>query len=265
MFDIRAGEGWRVFYMALYLFLVLFAYYILKPVSRGMFLFQFDIDEFPYLYILIAGAGGAMAYVYTKIAVHASLKKAVQWCTIFMAGMLVLIWHLLSFNWPWMLYVFNVFVSLFAITLPTQGWLVAANVFTTREAKRVYGVLGLGAVVGAAFGGTFTSMLVHVIGTRDLLLASVVFVGLAYLAFLGAIRQRGVNIEGAKAAEDEEEFSIKDITQGISRHRHLQVIIAIIMLTYIVDVTVEFQFNAMVKGQYDESQRELVAFLGFHG
>ena len=52
-----------------------------------------------------------------------------------------------------MLYFFNAFVSLFSITLVSQGWLVAANVFTTREAKRLYGLLGVSAVIGAAFGG----------------------------------------------------------------------------------------------------------------
>ena len=32
-----------------------------------MFLHKFDIDDLPYLYILIAAAGGVMAYVYTKV------------------------------------------------------------------------------------------------------------------------------------------------------------------------------------------------------
>ena len=43
-FDIREGEALRTFFMALYLLLVLLAYYILKPVSRAMFLNKFDID-----------------------------------------------------------------------------------------------------------------------------------------------------------------------------------------------------------------------------
>ena len=69
-FDIREGEAPRTVWMALYLFLVLVAYYILKPVARGLFLSEFDIDRLPYLYILIAAAGGFMAYFYTKVFVH---------------------------------------------------------------------------------------------------------------------------------------------------------------------------------------------------
>lgn len=267
IFDVRAGEGWRLSFMALYLVLVLFAYYILKPVSRAMFLNNFDIDKLPYLYIVIAAAGGVMAYFYTKLALHSSLRAAVNVCTFFMAGSLVLIWHLLTYQWDWMLYVFNAFVSLFSITLVSQGWLIAANVFTTREAKRLYGILGVGSVIGAAFGGTFTTFTVYYVGTRNLLLASASLVILAWLAFLAVIRQEGVKVREARGAEEEEEpFSFSDITNAIARYRHLQVIIAIMTLTYVVDVTVDFQFSAMAQERYAGNQRALTAFLGsFYG
>jgi ATP:ADP antiporter, AAA family len=259
-FDIREGEAPRTLWMALYLFLVLVAYYILKPVARGMFLSEFDIDKLPYLYILIAGAGGVMAYFYTRVFVHSSLTTAVNLCTFGMIGALVLIWYLLGFGWPWMLYVFNVFVSLFSITLVSQGWLVAANIFTPREAKRLYGILGVGAVIGGAFGGTFTALMVHEIGTRNLLLASAGAVLLAYGAFVGVARRKGVTLKQARGAE-EEEFSFRDITEGVRRHTHLQIIIAIIGLTYIVDMIVEYQFNAVAKQTFQD-RRALTAFLG---
>ncbi|MBC8164563.1 MAG: hypothetical protein H7Y20_01680, partial [Bryobacteraceae bacterium] len=266
LFDIRGGEGWRLTFMGLYMVLVLFAYYILKPVSRAMFLHKFDIDDLPYLYILIAAAGGVMAYVYTHLAVRSSLRTAVTTATFFMIAVLLLIWHLLSYQWEWLLYFFNAFVSLFSITLVSQGWIIASNVFTTREAKRLYGILGVGAVIGAAFGGSFTAVMVNIIGTRHLLLASAGLVLLAWLAFLAVASQKGVSLEGARGAGEEESFSIRDVTQAIVTYRHLQVIIAIIALTYIVDVTIEFQFNAMAKQQFAGDQRALTAFLGsFYG
>jgi AAA family ATP:ADP antiporter len=260
-FDIRPGEAKKTWFMALYLFLVLVAYYILKPVSRAMFLSEFDIDKLPYLYILIAAAGGFMAYFYTKVAVHASLIAAVNACTFFMIGSLVLIWYLLGFGWDWMLYVFNVFVSLFSITLVSQGWLIAANLFTPTEAKRLYGILGVGAVVGGAVGGTFTAKMVHLVGTRNLLLASAAVVLLAYFAFIAITRVQKVALQRARGAEEEESFSFRDISLGVRRHTHLQVIIAIIGITYIVDMIVEYQFNAVAKETFPD-RRQLAAFLG---
>ena len=266
IFDVREGEWLRTLFMCLYLLFVLFAYYILKPVSRALFLNRFDIDKLPYLYILIAVAGGFLAYLYTKLAVGTSLKAAVGWATGVSVGCLMGIWWLIQFDLKWMYYVFNVWVSLFSVVLVSQGWLVASNVFNAREAKRLYGLLALSASVGAAFGGSFAAFTVQRIGTRNLLLASAVMVLLAYLAFrLVAAQQRGA-LTGARGAEAEEaEVHFRDIVTAIGRQRHLQVIIGIITLMFIVDVLVEFQFNYMAKETYKDAG-QLTAFLGsFYG
>src|SRR5579872_974347 len=203
-FDVRAGEYLRTIFMALYLMFVLFAYYILKPVSRALFLNQFDIDRLPYLYILIAVGGGVLAYLYTKLAVKSSLKVAVACCTAITAACLIGIWWLIGLGANWVLYVFNIFVSLFSVVLVSQGWLVAANVFDSRQARRLYGLLGMGAVAGAAFGGTFTAQMVKVMAPRDLLLASTGMIGLAYGAFWVVARQQGNSLASARASETEE-------------------------------------------------------------
>jgi ATP/ADP translocase/HEAT repeat protein len=266
-FDIRPNERLRVLFMFLYLLCVLFAYYILKPLSRALFLNKFDIDKLPWLYILIAGVGGVLAFVYTKVAVRASLSRAVLGATVFSVACLVVLWVLLrSTSADWLFYVFNIWVSLFSIMLVSQGWLVAANVFNSREAKRVYGVLGVGAVIGAAFGGSFTAFATKLVGVNNLVLASAGMVILSYLSFLAVARQPGVSLAGAKAADEEEaEFHFSDIVGAIGQYRHLQVIIGIITITYIVDVLVEYQFSAMAKATYT-SKEQLTAFLGsFYG
>src|SRR5215472_9409634 len=107
-FDIRTGEFVRTGFMALYLMFVLFAYYILKPVSRALFLNQFDIDKLPYLYILIAIGGGLIAYLYTKLAVRSSLQVAVAWSSALTVVCLVGIWWLIGLGQAWVLYLFNV-------------------------------------------------------------------------------------------------------------------------------------------------------------
>jgi AAA family ATP:ADP antiporter len=261
LFDVRKGESARTFFMSLYLFCVMVAYYILKPVSAAMFLNKFNIDKLPYLYILIAGGGGVLAYLYTRLALRSSLTVAVTWTMLIAVVCLIALWWLIGLNLPWMLYVFNVWVSLFSITLFSQGWLVAANVFDSREAKRLYGLLGLGAVAGAAIGSAVTTFTVKIVGTQNLILACAVMVLLAFGAFLGAVRQRGEPLVRARAADAEKlEFSARDIFSAVARYRHLQVIIAIILLTFIVDELVDFQFQAMAKHRFRGDQ--LTAFFG---
>jgi ATP/ADP translocase len=271
-FDIRPGEHLRTLFMALYLLFVLFAYYVLKPVARSMFLNRFEIDDIPYLHILIAAGGGILAYLYSRLAIKTSLRTAVTWAMALSVACLVVMWRLLAIRdaegharlW-WMLYVLNVWTSLFSVVLVSQGWLVAANVFNGREAKRLYGLLGLGAVIGAAFGGEFTRRTVEWTGTTNLLLASAVLVIVAYACFRMVLVQPGVSLARARAAGDEDAgFSFGDILEGIRRTRHLQVIIAIICITFIVDVLVEYQFYAMASSRYQGD--DLTAFFGsFYG
>jgi ATP:ADP antiporter, AAA family len=99
LFDVRPGEFAKTGLMALYLMLVLFAYYILKPVSRALFLNNFDIDQLPWLYILIAGVGGFLTFFYTKLAVKSSLNKAVNFANVFCIGVLILFWWLIQLRW----------------------------------------------------------------------------------------------------------------------------------------------------------------------
>ncbi len=263
MFDIRPGEHLRTWAMFFYLMFVLFAYYILKPVSRGMFLTKFDVDKLPQLYILIAAFGGVFAYLYSKAAVKSSLRVAVFWTMLLSVVSLVAMWVFISL--PWMIYVLNIWVGLFSIILVSQGWLVASNLFDARQAKRLYPLLGMAMVLGAAFGGEFTSRTALLVGTRNLLLASGVMVVLAYAAFRMAISQAPVKVAEARAAESKEtEFSFGEIVRDIARIRHLQVIVAILVVTYLVDTLVEYQFQAMARVGHTGDQ--LTAFFGqFYG
>src|SRR5438128_8163472 len=95
-FDVRLGELPRTMCMFFYLLFVLFAYYILKPVSRAMFLNKFEIDKLPWLYVLIAVFGGLLAYLYSKLAAKTSLSTAVFWSMLISVICLAAIWYLLS-------------------------------------------------------------------------------------------------------------------------------------------------------------------------
>lgn len=258
-FDVREGERLRAVLMALNLFLVLIAHYILKTTSRGVFVTSLGAGKLPDLYILIALAGGVLATLYTKVALRLSLRAAVTWTSAVSVLVFAGLWILLPLKWRWVLYAYGIWAQLFGVIMVAQGWLVAANVFNSREAKRLYGLIGLGAVLGAPVGSSLVVFLVKPLGERTLILLASVPVMLAYAAFLAVTAQKGVSIAGARAAEAEQEgFSTLDIFRAVGGHRHLQVIAAIVVITYIVDQLVDFQLQAVGEKHY--SGKEYTVF-----
>jgi ATP/ADP translocase len=263
LFDIRPGEHLRTWSMFFYLLSILFAYYVLKPVSRAMFLTKFDVDKLPSLYMLMAVFGGVFAYLYSKLAAKTSLKSAVLATNMLSVAAMVAMWSMIHL--PWMVYVLNIFVSLFSIMLVAQGWLVASNLFDAREAKRLYPLLGMGMVLGAAFGGEFTNRTALLVGTHNLILASAAMVILAYISFRFAIRGSSAAIDKARAGDDHEtDFSFGTMFRDVARVRHLQIIVGIMVAMYLVDTVVEYQFQAMARVGHTGDQ--LTAFFGkFYG
>jgi ATP:ADP antiporter, AAA family len=263
--DVRQGEHLRLWAMFFYLLFVLFAYYIVKPVSRAMFLTKFDIDKLPSLYILIAVFGGILAYFYSRVATKTSLNAAVAWTMGLSTLTLVVMWYLIHLHIPWMVYVLNIWVSIFSVILVSQGWLVAGNLFDARQAKRLYPFLDMGMVIGAAFGGEFTKRMVSIVGTEGLLLASAAMVILAYVSFMAASRDAKDSLRQAAAgSRDQTDFSVGQMLGDFTRVRHLRIIVGMMIVMYLVDTLVEYQFQAMARTTYRGDQ--LTAYFGqFYG
>jgi AAA family ATP:ADP antiporter len=262
-FDIRPGEHRRVLFLGLYFAAIMVANNILKPVSWGLFLNRFDVSRLPYLYLLMAAAGGLLSYLYTKTAVVASLEAAVAAATGVCVAALLAFWALIDVGSTGLLYVFSVFVSLVGIVFLTQGWLLAGAFFDSREAKRLYGLLGLGAILGAAGGSSLTALAAASWGTGNLLPAAALFVALAYGSLkcaAMAARKAGSVRPAPPESEPARPFRFRDLTAALARYRHLQVIVGVIGVTFGVEVLVEFQFNALAKQTF--SGDELTAFLG---
>src|SRR3954447_17738729 len=114
LFDVREGEWVVASSMSLYLMFVMFAYYVLKPVSNALFLTELKVDKLPLLNVLIAATGGGLAYLYSKFAARTSLNTAVAATMAISGACLVFFWATIQqTRHRWLFYAFNIWVSLF--------------------------------------------------------------------------------------------------------------------------------------------------------
>src|SRR5204863_2978589 len=99
----------------------------------------------------------------------------------------------------------------------------------------------------------------------NLLPVAAFLVILAYAAFRVAAAQPGVSLTAVRGSEEEEaDFSLRDMVADVVRTRHLQVIVSIMVMIFVVDSLVDFQFQAMAKNAYQGDR--LTAFQGrFYG
>src|SRR4029077_17394747 len=81
----------------------------------------------------------------------------------------------------WLYYLLYMWVSVFGLLAASQCWLLANYIFNAREAKRLFGVIGAGGVLGGIIGGLFTSYGAHRFGTENLLWCCMGLVALTLL------------------------------------------------------------------------------------
>src|SRR6185436_6429366 len=111
-------------------------------------------------------------------------------------------WSAHYFNWRWLGPVLFVWVGIFGVLAPMQLWTLANFAWTTREAKRMFAVLGSGAILGGIFGGWLAKVIPHRFGADSLLLIAGVFLLLCVGLVLIIWRQREADSSGAGMVED---------------------------------------------------------------
>lgn len=167
--------------MALNLFLIIGSFYILKPVRSSVFLVSFGPAQLPYVFMLIAVIGGGIATVYSRMAPLVRLSRLVVASSLITVAILVLFRLLMPLNQGWVSYAFYIVVSLYGVITTSQFWLLANNIFDSREARRLFGYIGAGGIAGSIAGSAVASTAIRILGVEDLILIAAFLLGLSAL------------------------------------------------------------------------------------
>jgi AAA family ATP:ADP antiporter len=265
LFNIRKGEEVRAFFMLAHIFLVISSLMIIKPVSHAQFLSQFGARQLPFVFILVAGFAAVVTRIYGKILGRMNyLSLMLQTIRIFII-LLILIWSFLTFRIgeSIILYVFFIAVSLFAVMATSQFWILANIVFNPREARRLFGFIGAGAIAGGILGGYATKICVPLIGSENLILAGAGLLCLCDPIIRRVWRENPVvrdikNVGQQSGVFEKDEIPLKMIRSN----RHLFYLAAIVLLSVAVAKFVDYVFNASA-AEHIRDEEQLTAFLGF--
>ena len=248
-----------------YIFMVIAALLILKPVRNSLFLTAFGAEQLPYAFIAIAVFSAVATILYAKLTERMRLNKLISASMVFFIVVFLLAWIILHNNlrYGWFIYFFYIIAGVFGIFSASQFWLLANHIFNVREAKRLFGFLGSGAIMGGIFGGYLTNYIAPVIGSVNIILICVVLFGLCYTILKVIWR---AHIEGYQSTEQKSsrirQASSDKPLKLIINSKHLLYISGIIAVCGITANLVDYQFNAVASARISDLD-ELTAFFGF--
>jgi ATP:ADP antiporter, AAA family len=149
--DIRPGEASKALMLAANVFLLLLAYYILKPLRESLLLIDKDSA------VVKSALGGAQAVLFifvikafSRLASKVPRHTLITWTTSFFISNLVIFFFLHKFGMALkpMGILFFVWVGIFNYFVIAQFWGFANDLYTDEAGKRIFPLVALGATLG---------------------------------------------------------------------------------------------------------------------
>lgn len=233
---VEAGEGLTVLLLTVNLFLLMTAYYMIKPVRESLILGSAGPEVKSY-----AGAAGALVFlllvpIYGKVASRLNRLRLINGVTAFFASNLVVFYGLSRLKVSFGI-VFFLWVGLFNLMLVAQFWAFTNDVYTQEQGKRLFAIIGIGSSFGAIVGAEMAGWLFTAMGAYPMLLVAA---GLLVVCMLltNCIHRRAGSCGGLQRCDAP--LKPEGGFQLVFKHRYLFLIALLILLSNIVNTTGEF-------------------------
>ena len=169
----------RLLLSALWFFLVLFSYYILKPVRDAL---ATETRLFGPLYLATFLAASAALPIYWRIVAHTSRRQLVFGVYQFFVACLVAFAVLLARGYgdtEWLRNAFFVWVSVFNLYVVAVFWSVMADLFSAEEGKSWFGAMAAAGTVGSIVASLVGHVAAQRLGVEWLMVVAIVALELA--------------------------------------------------------------------------------------
>jgi len=266
LFNLEPGDGRRGTLLYFYLLLIITCYQLGKTARDALFLSVFKASKLPYADMAIAVTVGLVIAVYVTIGRRVVLRNLLVGCLVLFAALQCVFWYLAKFRpeQTWQYPVFYIWVGILGVIAPTQVWTLANYLLTTREAKRIFGLVGAGGISGWIVSGLLAEKLAKTkgLGTESVLLAMAVSL-LGCAAIVAVLwRERGrAHPAGAPAVADASSKSLRESMSVVFSSPYLISIASLITLSSIATCFAGWQFKAIAKAAYPD-KNALTAFFG---
>jgi len=171
--NLKAGEGVLLAFSGLYFYLLLCAYYIIRPIRNEMVI-QNGVANIQWLLMAAAGVMILITPVFGWLTSRFKTQQFLTICTVFFALNLLIFAVLFQSNSDltasiWVSRSFYVWVNVFNMFIISLFWSYMNDSFSPEQSKRLFSVIAAGGTAGALTGPLITVSLVESFGQGNLL------------------------------------------------------------------------------------------------
>jgi ATP:ADP antiporter, AAA family len=251
--DVHPGEGRTALLLALNVFLILMAYYVLKVVREALILGEGSAELKSYMSAAQMLVLAVAVPAYGWLVARCSRKRLINVVTAFFVACLLLFYVLAQFQVP-LAMVYFVWIGVFNLMVVAQFWSFANDVYTKDEGERLFAIVGFGASLGALVGARVADRLIEPFGVNQLmLLGAVVLIGQVlltnYIDAREGARRAGRTSATAQAAKPAPKKTGPAVNAFalVFRTRYLLLMGLMLMMLNLVNTTGEYILGSIVK------------------
>ena len=178
---IRKGErrpAWAAFST---LFALVASHSVLETARDALFLAKIPATRLPYTFLAIAALSLFLVKVQARATRDLRPERALTVVTLAAAAVTLAFYFCLSSLGAGGLYALYVWSGVLVTLVLVHFWALVSDLFTITQAKRLYGFIGAGSVLGAITGSGAASLLSRVVAPEQLVLVAALGFGLCAL------------------------------------------------------------------------------------
>jgi ATP:ADP antiporter, AAA family len=172
------------------------AHTLLETARDALFLEKLPATTLPWMYLAIAVLGVAVTRLLGRRRRAGTASAAMGIAALAATAF----FQVTSAPSPSVLYALFVWTGTFGAIIALEVWMLLGASFDVGQAKRLFGLIGAGAVAGATVGAIIAKLVADILGTRQLLLAAATFFVIGILPTVAL--ERRATTAGATSAGD---------------------------------------------------------------
>ncbi len=252
----RKGERRDVWAAFLTLFALIASHSLLETARDALFLAKIPSANLPWVFLAIAALSFGTVKLNAKATRGMTPQRALGSVTLTCAVVTLGFYVLSSELGAWGLYALYVWSGLLATLLLAHFWDLIGARFTITQAKRLYGFIGAGSVLGAIAGSGAASLLSRHAPPQRLVLFSAIGLGLAALL--------PMLFEGSRSApttaEPEEAVELRETFQYVIKEPYARRVVGALFLATMCLTISDYVFKSEIAAVVPKA--ELGEFLG---